>query len=81
MGERRGGEVRTCAGEVSGVVAAGCLGVAGVDGGDEEGEDGQEGGEHGCEWVSVFLSGLVALGEKGLAWMFEWTAMGFLCSI
>ena len=39
-GERERGRLCTCAGEVSGVVAAGCLGVAGVDGGDEEGEEG-----------------------------------------
>ena len=30
---------RTCAGEVSGVVAAGGVGIAGLDGGDEEGEN------------------------------------------
>lgn len=44
MGEK--GRVRTCAGKVSGVVTAGCVGVAGVNGGDEEGEDGYESGVH-----------------------------------
>lgn len=42
--------IRTCAGEVAGVVAAGGLGSAGVDGGgDEEGEESQEGCVHVCD--------------------------------
>lgn len=47
----KGEGLRTCAGEVPGVVTAVGVGVAGVDGGNEEGEDGYEGGVHGCDWM------------------------------